>query len=186
MDLKQLQYFVTIVEEGTISAAAKKLFMSQPPLSTQMQLLENELGCVLFLRGQRRIRLTEAGKQFYSKAKAILELSRVTKEEMQHFADAKAGTIRVGIISSVVSPMATGWIADYARLYPKVRFSVYEANTYELIEKLRADILHLAIVRTPYSSEGITAIPLESESLVAIAKESFRDYLLHRFGKDPG
>ncbi|MGI6193038.1 MAG: LysR family transcriptional regulator [Christensenellales bacterium] len=173
MDLKQLQYFVAIVEEGTISAAAKKLFMSQPPLSAQMKLLESELGCVLFLRGQRHVRLTEAGRQLYAKAKAILELSRVTQEEMQQFADAEAGTIRVGIVSSVVSPMAADWIADFCASHPKVRFWVYEANTYELLEKLKSDILHLAIVRTPYAAEGITSLPLKTESLVAIGKDCF-------------
>ena len=53
MDLKQLRYFTTVAEEGTISAAAKKLFMSQPPLSTQMKLLEQELGCTLFIRTRK-------------------------------------------------------------------------------------------------------------------------------------
>ena len=67
MELKQLLYFVTVVEEGTISAAAKKLFISQPPLSAQMKLLEDELGCVLFQRGQRQIQLTEAGKKLYAR-----------------------------------------------------------------------------------------------------------------------
>ena len=173
MDLKQLQYFVAVVEEGTISAAAKKLFMSQPPLSTQMKLLESELGCVLFARGQRGIRLTEAGKQLYAKAKALLEITRVTKEEMQEYAEAEAGTIRCGIVSSVVSPMATRWIAEFSSRHPKVGFSIYEANTYELIEKLRSNILHLAIVRTPYAAEGVTAEALKTESLVAIGQEAF-------------
>lgn len=173
MDLKQLQYFVAIVEEGTISAAAKKLFLSQPPLSTQMKLLEKELGCVLFERGQKKVRLTEAGRQLYERAKALLELSRVTVEEMRQFADPEAGTIRLGIVSSVVSPMAAGWIAEFCRLRPKVRFAVFEANTYELIEKLRSNLLHLAVVRTPYSAEGIFCVPLRTESLVAAGRELF-------------
>ena len=71
MDLKQLKYFVTVAEEGTISAAAKKLFMSQPPLSIQMKLLEQELGCPLFERGQKHIRLTDTGKLLYDRAQNI-------------------------------------------------------------------------------------------------------------------
>ena len=74
MDLKQLKYFVTVAEEGTISAAAKKLFMSQPPLSTQMKLLEQELGCPLFERGQKHIRLTDTGKLLYDRAQNILKM----------------------------------------------------------------------------------------------------------------
>lgn len=74
MDLKQLKYFVTVAEEGTISAAAKKLFMSQPPLSIQMKLLEQELGCPLFERGQKHIRLTDTGKLLYDRAQNILKM----------------------------------------------------------------------------------------------------------------
>ena len=62
MDLKQLNYFVTVADEGSITAGAKKLFLSQPPLSTQLRDLEEELGCVLFERGPRHITLTEPGK----------------------------------------------------------------------------------------------------------------------------
>ena len=67
MDFHQLQYFVAIAESGSITAAAKKLFLSQPPLSMQMKRLEKELGCVLFLRGAREVQLTEAGKLLYTR-----------------------------------------------------------------------------------------------------------------------
>ena len=78
MELKQIYYFKTVADEGTISAAARKLNMSQPPLSSQMHLLEQELGSILFERGSRKIQLTEAGLLFYEMAKTMLELIRVT------------------------------------------------------------------------------------------------------------
>ena len=74
MDLKQLRYFVTVVESGSISAAARKLYMTQPPLSAQMQALEQELGCPLLERGARRVELTDAGRRLYERAKTLLEL----------------------------------------------------------------------------------------------------------------
>ena len=61
MNIDQILYFSTVVEEGTISGAAKRLHMSQPPVSMQIKNLENELGVKLFERGARQIRLTEAG-----------------------------------------------------------------------------------------------------------------------------
>ena len=75
MDLRQLRYYVTIVEEKSISAAAKKLYVSQPPLSMQLQQLEQELGCVLLERGPRRVRMTEAGRLLYERATALLRLA---------------------------------------------------------------------------------------------------------------
>ena len=79
MNLKQMEYFVAIVNEGNISTAAKSLHISQPPLSAQMKLLEDELGVVLFERGSRSIFLTEAGKIFYEKALHILHLMNCSR-----------------------------------------------------------------------------------------------------------
>ena len=102
MELRQLSYFTTIVNEGNISQAAKKLNISQPPLSHQMKLLEAELGVTLFERGSRRIRLTPAGKTFYDRALAILDLSQAARTELTAQKQEIQGIVRLGIISSAV------------------------------------------------------------------------------------
>ena len=86
MNIKQLQYFVTIVENGTITAAAKKLGISQPPLSAQMKLLEEELGVTLMERGARQVRLTDAGRILYRRAVSIVELTDTTLKELTGWA----------------------------------------------------------------------------------------------------
>jgi DNA-binding Lrp family transcriptional regulator len=75
MDLRTLQYFVTVAEELNITRAAEKLHMSQPPLSAQIRNLESELETVLFIRGRRQLQLTESGQLLYRRAKEILNLS---------------------------------------------------------------------------------------------------------------
>lgn len=173
MDFHQLRYFVAIAESGSITAAAKKLFLSQPPLSMQMKQLEKELGCVLFLRGAREIQLTEAGKLLYNRAKSLLELRRVTEEELAACADGTSGTIRLGMISSVGSSLLPQWLAVFHTKHPDIRFSVYEADTYRILEKLHQDRIEMALVRSPFSAEGIQRIPLRSESLIAVGHRSF-------------
>ena len=84
MELKQLAYFKAVADEGTISGAARKLNMSQPPLSSQMHFLEQELGCVLFERGSRKIRLTEAGRMFYERACAMLTNTNCSIQEVSN------------------------------------------------------------------------------------------------------
>ena len=84
MNLKQMEYFITIVNEGSISAASKILHISQPPLSTQMKLLEQELGVTLFERGSRAIALTHAGKVFYDRAQGILDMTGAARQELEH------------------------------------------------------------------------------------------------------
>ena len=71
MELKQLEYFRAIVDAGTISGAARDLHMTQPPLSYQIKMLEEELQVPLFLRGKKRITLTEAGKTLYDKIQPV-------------------------------------------------------------------------------------------------------------------
>ncbi|MDD6032428.1 MAG: LysR family transcriptional regulator, partial [Oscillospiraceae bacterium] len=95
MDLKQLSYFVTVVQEGSISAAARRLYLSQPPLSAQMKALEEEFGCVLFERGARKIQLTQAGRLLYDRATALLEMSEMTRREMLDYQRGSEGTLRL-------------------------------------------------------------------------------------------
>ena len=82
MELRQLEYFRAIVDAGTISGAARELHMTQPPLSYQMKMLEEELQVSLFLRGSKRVQLTEAGKTLYEQAGNLLMLSDLTKREV--------------------------------------------------------------------------------------------------------
>ena len=74
MDFRSLTYFVTVAEELNITHAAEKLNLSQPPLSTQIRQLEEELGAPLFIRGRRSLQLTDAGRTLYRRAQQILSL----------------------------------------------------------------------------------------------------------------
>lgn len=85
MDLKQLSYFVAVIQEGTISGAARKLHLTQPPLSAQMKLLEEEAGCLLFERGSRHVQLTAAGQMLYGRAVKMLELADITARELKDY-----------------------------------------------------------------------------------------------------
>ena len=82
MEIRQLEYFRAIVDAGTISGAARVLHMTQPPLSYQMKMLEEELQVSLFLRGTKKITLTDAGKTLYEQAGNLLMLADLTKQEV--------------------------------------------------------------------------------------------------------
>ena len=120
MNLKQMEYFLAIVNEGNISAAAKSLHISQPPLSAQMKLLEDELGVVLFERGSRSIFLTEAGKVFYEKALHILHLTTAVSDELQQMGQGLKGPLHLGMISSVQTPRLIRALSSFVSLHPEV------------------------------------------------------------------
>lgn len=173
MDLKQLSYFVKIVEEGSISGAAKKLFMSQPPLSSQMKLLETELDCTLFERGSRTIRLTEAGETLYNYSRSLLQLSNVAKQETMNAARHFNGVLRIGIVSSLIGSDALGWLCGFFKQYPGIHYEINEADTYHLLSQFETNAIHLALLRTPFHTDSLTCKKLFTDSLVAVGQESF-------------
>ncbi len=173
MDLKQLEYFVAVINEGNISAAAKRLHMSQPPLSNHMKLLENEIGCVLFERGSRHIKLTEAGRILYNKAVILLDLSKSTLRELESYKKGISGTLRVGVVSSVGNIFLKNWILPFHKENPDIRYEIFEANTYQLLEHLKANSLDLVIVRTPFPSSSYKRINLLEEPIIAIGNKKF-------------
>ena len=168
MDLKQLKYFTAVAEEGTISAAAKRLYVSQPPLSTQMQLLEKELGCKLFERGQKKIRLTETGRLLYERAQTLLRMETTLRQDVEACARTEKDTIRIGVVSSVICTRAGEWISDFLKKNDDVIMEITESNTYSLIEKLRTDQIHAALVRTPFPDNEFSVRPLAREKMIAV------------------
>lgn len=170
MELRRLRYFVTVADEGSISAAARKLYMSQPPLSAQLRLLEQEVGCPLLERGARSVRLTAAGQVLYERARELLELEQSARQEVQACGVPAEGTVRLGVVSSVASTRLPGWLAGFAAEHPLVRLQLVERDTFGLLELLRAGRLQAAIVRTPCPDEGLGRVPLAQETLVAAAR----------------
>lgn len=173
MELRQLRYFVTVVEEKTVTAAARKLNMTQPPLTTQLKLLEKELGCALFLREGRRLIVTDAGRHFYQRACGILGMCESAAAQMRDFNQGIAGTLRIGVVSSVQEGIFTDWLSAFGARHPQISYQIYSANTYQLLEQIRTGQLDLAVIRTPFSAPDLEKIILRQEPLMAVGREVF-------------
>lgn len=168
MDLRTLEYFVTVAEELNITKAAEKLNMSQPPLSNQMKKLEEELGTVLFIRGKRRIVLTESGRLLYRRAKEILNLAEKAASEIRSMNNGVAGTISIGLVEGMAPDMAGEWFAGFIKKYPGVRFRIIDGNSDELIEKMRSGLISLAVITAPYDQSLLNSFQVGSEKMVAL------------------
>ena len=149
MDLKQMEYFKTIVDQGSINQAAKILHMSQPPLSMSIKKLEEELGTLLLIRGNKHISLTEAGKIFYQRSCSILELADSTASEVS-----KAGsqrTFALGLTPSTI-PVVSEMLAQFSDAFPEVKYRIYDGSTLELSHLLDTGGLDAAFLRTPFAT----------------------------------
>lgn len=172
MDIKQLQYFLTICEEGQITAAARRLHMAQPPLSYQLKMLEEELGVALVLRGKHHIQLTDAGELLREKAEQICRLCEDTKKEVQDAKTQVAHELRIGIVSSSHHAFLENGIRKFHEDFPKVSFVLKEGNTFQILELLEKGLIEIGVVRTPYPQKNIKAIPFWEEGMVAVCDKN--------------
>lgn len=168
MEIKQMIYFKTIVEEGTISKAAKALHMAQPPLSMQLKQLEEELGVQLINRGHRKIELTQAGRLFYKRSLQMIALSEMIAHELK---DTQHEMVRIGITSS--NSVLVREIQGYIVKNPHLSFRIHEGSTYEIIDLLLAHNIDVGIVRTPFDQSQVEIYELRKEAMVAVGKDQY-------------
>ena len=168
MEIKQLKYFCAIVDAGTISGAARALHMTQPPLSYQIKMLEEELQVQLFCRGTKRITLTEAGKALYVRAESLLTMADITKREVVKVS--QAATLHIGMTPSTVSMMSER-LTDFARLHPEIRFDIHEGSTFVLKNQLENGMVDITTLRTPIALKGFESKTLIREPLLAMSLE---------------
>lgn len=173
MDIRQLKYFVTIVDEGNITKAAEKLHIAQPPLSQQLKLLEEELGIKLIERNTRKIQITEAGYMLWHRAKQIIELTETTEKELRDFKEGLQGTLSIGAIASAGDTLLPNRINSFHRAYPDVNFHIRECSTNEILELLISGVIEIGIIRTPLNSELFDSILLPDEPMVAATNGDF-------------
>ena len=172
MELRTLQYFVTVAEELNITRAAEKLHMSQPPLSAQIKNLESELDTVLFIRGKRRLKLTESGQLLYRRAKDILSLAERTRSEVLAMGEGMRGTISIGLVEGMAPDIAAEWFAGFMKQHPNVRFRILDGSTDDLLEKLRSGIISLAVITSPCDHSLLHSFHVGEEQMAALMSKS--------------
>ena len=146
MELRQLRYFVAIVDHGSLSRAARVLHIVQPALTQQLQLLEDELSVQLLHRSSQGMRATDAGKIFYEHALAILKQVADAKSAVNFSADNPTGTVALGIPQSASAALALPLLTAVRAAFPNIIFQLTEELTGNLTEQLRSGRLNLAIL----------------------------------------
>ncbi|MGN0436369.1 MAG: LysR family transcriptional regulator [Wujia sp.] len=149
MTLKQLSYFLKIAETGNLTKAAEALNVSQPPLSYQLKLLEDELGVQLFIRNSRNMVITPEGEYLRDKSMQILTLIDKTVNELKDFSNNTPTYINIGSVSSINHNLLPVIIRKYKEKYPNTIFNIYDGSSMRLLELLDNGIIDMAIVREP-------------------------------------
>lgn len=148
MDLRVLQYFLTVAQEGNITKAAALLHISQPSVSRQLMLLEEELGVSLFHRSNHSIVLTEDGLLFQRRARELLELAEKTKRELRPDA-ALSGIVSIGSGEFRSSQLLSRMMAVFRQEHPMVHFDFYSGNSDNIIQRIQQGILDIGLLLEP-------------------------------------
>ena len=173
MELKQLEYFITVVEEGSITKAAKRLHMTQPPLSQQIKNLEEDLGDVLFYRKNNKMYLTDEGVFFLKKSKELISLSKNIKKQFKEFSNQNGGSILVGVTPTSIPLIFNKKFKQFLEEEPEIMFDIYEGDTSFIFNLLNKGIINIGVVRSPFENKKIDSIVKNSEKMCVAMVENF-------------
>jgi DNA-binding transcriptional LysR family regulator len=166
MELRSLRYFVAVAEERHVGRAAKRLHMTQPPLSRAIRQLEGELGSALFERTPRGVDLTHAGAVMLREARALLDHA----ERLRRRVAAATGpaTLVVGTLADTVEHLDTRLVRAFREAHPNVTISIHEADLGDPSAGLRADLVDVVLTRTPFETSGLALHTLRTELVGAV------------------
>src|ERR1700739_1968394 len=167
MELHQLRYFCAVAETGSFSRAAEQSHVSQPSLPHQILKLEDELGARLFDRLGRSVRLTEHGKTFLPRARAVLRELEAAKGDVVEGKEFIGGPVTGGVIPPVSPYFLPPRLTVFSRKFPQVRLTVVEEITPVLLDRLRAGTIDVAILALPIRGHEFDSFPLLTERLFA-------------------
>lgn len=169
IELRHLRYFVAVAEELHFGRAAARLNMSQPPLSQQIQMLEQQVGARLLARTNRSVALTAAGKQFLADSRQILGLVNDAAARAERLHQGEAGELRIGFTSSAPFIRAVSdTLSLFRQKYPDMHLQTREMNTREQLAPLSEGALDLGLMRNTLLPESLHHEVILHEPLMAM------------------
>lgn len=174
MELRELKYFLAVAREQSISKAAEALFITQPNLSRQMQNLEKEIGQQLFIRGTKKITLTEVGQLLRKRAEEIMELYNQTEAELHTPITDISGDIYIGGGESYVMGLIAKAAHSVQCDYPNVKFHIFSGDSGTVSERLDKGLIDFGIFIEPFdlSKYDHLRLPLYDTWGVIMRKDS--------------
>lgn len=169
MNMKQALYFKTIAQYGTITAAAKQLYISQPSLSQTLRQIEDEVGTPLFDRSTSPFHLTYAGERYLKAVEAMLDIETRLKEEIESIRRDDGGRLRLGISVTRAMQVLPDVIPIFTKSYPNVTIELTEAASASLEGLLQKGQIDLALAALEANEANIAYELIEKESIGILA-----------------
>jgi LysR family transcriptional regulator, regulator of abg operon len=147
--LDQIRHFITVIEAGSIRAAARTLELSQPAITKSIRSLEGELGAALIRRTTTGVILTPSGRAFLARARAIQAEARHAQEELAQIAGQPGGAVAFGVAPVVGATVVPGALVQFLRQYPAASVRIVEGQTHMLLSLVRDETLDFSVGMKP-------------------------------------
>lgn len=175
MELRHLIYFKTVAKLLHFTKAAEQLHISQPPLTRQIKELEKELGVVLFLRNNKRVELTDAGRFFLRECDSLIQQLERSKQLVKQIHDSVSGEFRIGYISSTPLASLAALLRQLNHQFPLLKTRLYELPTAKQVGALEGGKLDVGILRAPVASTLLATDLLWEDPFVLVSASTGAD-----------
>ncbi len=172
METRLLKYFSVLAEELHFGKAAKRLYISQPPLSRQIRGLEEELGVRLFNRTKRTVQLTPYGKYLKEESYKLFNQIDVIKNHLQSMKDGVSSQVKISYVGDFMYSIFPEILSRLRKNYPKVQTVLSESDTESQIPSLMAGLVDIGFIRTPVEAKGLSIKRIYEESFSLILSKS--------------
>ncbi len=176
MELRQIRYFIAVAETGNLGAAARKLHISQPPVTRQIHKLEREIGGDLFVRTPKGVELTDAGRAFLVEARAIIAQTELAVDRSRAAHLGEIGNLEVGFMGSPIYSTVPKILRYFRAHSPKVTISLQRMGKQAQIDALRDGRIHVGFARYYPNEPDLVFTQVELEApMVAVSVDSSLD-----------
>jgi DNA-binding transcriptional LysR family regulator len=174
MELRHLRSFCAVADLLSFIQASRRLHLSQPALSAQIQALESDLGVQLLERTRRTVKLTPAGLVFRQEAQNILQSVEAARLRIHQIASGEAGHLRIGFVASAALEIVPTIVLAFRRNHPNVSLDLLNIRTTDQLSLLEQDKLDVGFLRLPVSSPHLTITPLHKEPFTLVLPRGHR------------
>jgi DNA-binding transcriptional LysR family regulator len=168
--------FYTVARSGSFSAAAKALYISQSAVSQSVKSLEGKTGSILFIRGPKNVKLTDAGEMLFSHVEQAYSLLKAAENKMLEMQSLTLGEIKIGVGDTILRYLLTPFLQQFIKAHQKIKIQVINRTSPGIIDSLRKGIVDFGIVTLPVTEQDIETFKFREVEDVFVASSRFIEF----------
>jgi DNA-binding transcriptional LysR family regulator len=176
INFEQYKVFYIVARSGSFSSAARALYISQSAVSQSIKSLEVKTRCTLFIRGPKKIKLTDAGEMLFSHVEQAYSLLKSAENKMLEMQSLTLGEIRIGVGDTILRYLLTPFLQQFIKAYPKIKIQVTNRTSPGIIDSLRRGTVDFGIVTMPVDENDIETFEFREVEDVFVASASFDEF----------